>query len=112
MKFFSFILFTFVSLTVALNLKNQTSINPEMVKSPGSFDNISPETTSIITPQYAKPKIEADITVTTPGLVQRNEQIGVVPVVEQKNVYNPLSDKIESVDVLTAKNVYAKTVTV
>ena len=112
MKFSSFMLVALLPMFFTLNLKNQTSITPSMVKSPGSFDNTSPEASKIITPQYAKPKIEADITVTTPGLVQRNEPIGVVPVVEQKNVYNPLSDKMESVDVLTAKNVFAKTVNV
>ena len=88
------------------------SLGPKDVKSPGTFDNQAPETKSIITPQYAKPKIESDVTVTSPGIVQRHEQIGVLPTVKREAHYDPLTDKLEEVDVLKPEKIFAKTTNV
>lgn len=59
-KSIAFILILFICVNYAYQLQKNdqiTSLDPVTVKSPGNFNNVAPEVTEIITPQYTGPKL-------------------------------------------------------
>ena len=59
------ILFIFVQHTQQLQKPDKiTSLDPITVKSPGNFNNVAPEVSEIIVPQYTGPKLSINMLIT------------------------------------------------
>jgi hypothetical protein len=59
------ILFIFVQTTYQIQIPDKiTSLDPVTVRSPGNFNNIAPEVSEIIVPQYTGPKLSVNMLIT------------------------------------------------
>lgn len=103
----SFLLLFFLS-SFCLKI-TQVRLNPDTVKSPGDFYNKSPDATKIITPEYASLKINAHVISNVPGIIEKTEQIGVIPVEKDITQYEPYSDKLVHKTTLVSQPIIAKT---
>ena len=82
------------------------------VKSPGSFDNVAPDASRIVTPQLAKPKVDLALKVTGDALVQRTDFIANTPVPMYGRVFDKNSAAFETVPFVDQKKIVATTTNV